>query len=423
MTRHLLRHQVEGIDWLIHTWRSILGDDRGLGKTVQALKALDASGSFPAVVIVPPGHVRTNWAREVRLWTPNRSVHVAEGGRPTMLKADITVIGYSEAHKWAPLLPHGIRGFVLDEAHRIRNATARQSQAVMAISAKVADDGMMIALTGTLAPNGRNGEVVRILRAIRRLGEFGGVAGVMGMSGTELHDRLTATCYLRRLKDDSLPSRWWSPVYVQHLQQAEMHAHEEMARKISAAGPNRAGLTSLLGLLAARKTSPAVDWIREFLEDTDRKLVVFGTRRALISEIAGHYGDLRVQGGQTMAERTEAIDRFQGDPAARVISVNMAAGGEGITLTAASDALFVEQEWTPGAMDQCLDRLHRIGQDHSVVGWVMLVPDTIDEDMHELIEAKRADMDAIQDGTASGSGNWSVEEALARRLADRYRCN
>ena len=53
----------------------LLADEPGLGKTAQALLAADAAGAYPLLVVVP-NVVKTNWAREVGLWTPHRTATV-----------------------------------------------------------------------------------------------------------------------------------------------------------------------------------------------------------------------------------------------------------------------------------------------------------------------------------------------------------
>jgi SWI/SNF-related matrix-associated actin-dependent regulator of chromatin subfamily A-like protein 1 len=427
--------QQAGIDYIADRRRVILGDDRGLGKTRQALLALDKTGAYPAVVVAPAGHVKTNWAREAALWTPHRTVWVSPGGRPTMLRHDITVIAYTEAHRWAPVLPHGYAALVLDEAHRIKNATARQSDAVLEIAGRAAPDAVMVALTGTIAPNGRNGEVVRVLRAIRRLDQFGGISGMMAMTKHDLHARLTETCYLRRLKDDSLPPRSWAsvsfdgdPKVMRAYRAAERGVAARVgdlagasAAEISAAAVKvRGDISDLRGLLVEAKLREAVDWVDGFRAETGRKIVTFADRRAAVAALARVFGGLRVQGGQSMAERTAMIDKFQADPDALGISCNIAAASEGITLTAASDVLFLEQPWTPGALDQCLDRVHRIGQEHPVIGWIAQIKGTLDEDMRAVLQEKRRSMDVVQDGAPLGSGDWSAQSAVLLRLAGRH---
>ena len=52
----------------------LLADEPGLGKTAQALLAAQAADAYPLLVVVP-NVVKTNWAREAGLWTPQRHGH------------------------------------------------------------------------------------------------------------------------------------------------------------------------------------------------------------------------------------------------------------------------------------------------------------------------------------------------------------
>ena len=60
-----------------------LSDEQGLGKTVEALAALEADDAFPAVVVCPAS-MKLTWAREAARWLPHRSREVSERprGRP-----------------------------------------------------------------------------------------------------------------------------------------------------------------------------------------------------------------------------------------------------------------------------------------------------------------------------------------------------
>ena len=80
--------------------------------------------------------------------------------------------------------------------------------------------------------------------------------------------------------------------------------------------------------------------------------------------------------------------------------------------------MYKRQGWTPAEHDQATDRCHRIGQDASVVSsWYLLADGTIDDDIFELIEAKRLVVDAVTDG--EGDLAVSVLNGLIDKLVKR----
>ena len=60
-----------------------------------------------------------------------------------------------------------------------------------------------------------------------------------------------------------------------------------------------------------------------------------------------------------------------------------------MTLTAASNVLFVEFPWTYADCCQAEDRAHRNGQKNAVTCTYLLGKDTIDEYMYNLIQTKK----------------------------------
>lgn len=77
----LLPFQRAGVAYAAANPSTLLADEMGLGKTVQALATLEATDSFPALVIVP-AVVKLNWQRETAKWLPGRRVAVLSG-RPS----------------------------------------------------------------------------------------------------------------------------------------------------------------------------------------------------------------------------------------------------------------------------------------------------------------------------------------------------
>ena len=66
--------QRAGVRYALERRRTFIADEQGLGKTVQALAALEVDGAFPAVVVCPAS-MKLMWEREASLWLPE-----AKGG-------------------------------------------------------------------------------------------------------------------------------------------------------------------------------------------------------------------------------------------------------------------------------------------------------------------------------------------------------
>jgi SWI/SNF-related matrix-associated actin-dependent regulator 1 of chromatin subfamily A len=129
------------------------------------------------------------------------------------------------------------------------------------------------------------------------------------------------------------------------------------------------------------KAIPAGDYLIDLLEGSDEKLAVFAHHTEVIESLThrlGEYGVVTLRGDTSAANRVKAVDSFQLDPKIRVFIGALAAAGTGITLTASSRVILVEQSWNPGDNSQAIDRLHRIGQAESVIADLLYVPGSID---------------------------------------------
>jgi hypothetical protein len=125
----------------------------GLGKTAQALLAAQAADAYPLLAVVP-NVVKTNWAREAQLWTPERAVTVVHGdGENVDAFSDIVVVNYEVLDRHVGWFgTFGFRGMVVDEAHFIKNKSSQRSQHVLELSERIrwrTSRPLLMALTGT----------------------------------------------------------------------------------------------------------------------------------------------------------------------------------------------------------------------------------------------------------------------------------
>lgn len=100
-------------------------------------------------------------------------------------------------------------------------------------------------------------------------------------------------------------------------------------------------------------------------------------------------------GDNSPAERQQAVDAFQNDPAVRVFIGQIQAAGTGLTLTAASDALFVESSWTPSDNQQAAMRIHRIGQRNACLVRFAMLAGSIDENIQRAVLRKTSDIQKL----------------------------
>jgi len=243
---------------------------------------------------------------------------------------------------------------------------------------------------------------------------------------SELHQLLSQHLMLRRLKQDvlkELPPKVYRVIPLE-FERAEYDRVErafqgmdwksglETMIQMGANAPKSderiVAIQKLREVAALSKLASTVEWIRDYTENGE-KLVVFAHNRAVIDHIQGALeadqewgGKVGVIfGGVSNEERAEAVERFQQDSNTRVILVGITAGGFGLTLTAARAVAFVQTPWSPGEIQQCADRVHRIGQDADQVTIYNLVAEnTIEELMADMLFSKGQVLDAGLDGGA-----------------------
>jgi len=150
-------------------------------------------------------------------------------------------------------------------------------------------------------------------------------------------------------------------------------------------------LSSLRRQLGVLKAADVVQFVTGMLEGGTDKLVLFGVHHEVLdrmkSLLAG-YSPVSLDGRDTARARGEAIKRFQEDPKTRVIVCQIQAAGTAVTLTAASDVVFAEGDWTPANMLQASARCHRIGQTQSVLAQLLYLPGTLDEAIQRVLSRK-----------------------------------
>jgi hypothetical protein len=360
---------------------------------------------------------------------------------------------------------------VVDELHYVKNPKAHRTVSIKKIVKRLADDAPVMLLSGTPIKS-RPAELVEPLKIIGVFDTaFGGWSNFVrtycgayqnnfgwnatGASNlTELGDKLRSTCMIRRLKKEvqsELPEKTRVRTVVEmttpgkyrkaeddviayyaerKLQDKDFVATLEgltteekdkarNARRLSVAYKARQAealvrINALRGLVGELKVKAVIAWVKDWLEVSEGKLVMFAHHTRVQKALAEAFGDQAValRGGMDAMAKKRAVSTFMEDPDVRVFVASLGAGGVGIDgLQRVADTVaFVEYAWTPGEMQQAEDRVHRMFQDSdSVVIHHFVAVDTIDVDFQETLAAKQLVLDAVL-----GDGDNEEQAAKAR---------
>jgi len=434
--------------------RCLIGDDMGVGKTIQALAYAALYPKERPLVIVSPANVKYNWKKEATKWLPDESVHVVDSGKATAFEpADIIVINYDLMNKQQDRLAQLSPAItVFDEIHYLKNSKAQRTAAsirVGRLSQKV------IGLSGT-AISSRPAEFFNSLNLLsssqfpsewdfkqRYCDPWHNGFGwdFKGASNTEELNERTRDMCIRRLKKEVLTElpdkvRQFIPIELSKSERKEYddkqdeyyytmdshYAHEIPLPK----GFMLNMLSDLRHICGRMKVPRAVEWIGSRYDLTDGKpLVVFCHHKDVLSGIADQLSALkqythirhdRIDGSVSSKRRQEIVESFQSG-GLDVLLCNTIAAKEGITLTAADTVLFIEREWVPTDEEQAEDRVYRMGQESQSVHAVYLsVANSIDEHFDRVIEGKRQVVKAVLDG-----GDIEERQSLVKELVSRLR--
>lgn len=453
-------YQKEGIRWLEDNGgRGLLGDEMGLGKTIQALGWLSLHRDKLPVVIVCPASLKYNWLREIEITIPNPPpVEVLNGKTLYALeKNTIYIINYDILPAWVEyLILLKPQVLITDECHQYKNDKAQRTKAVKKLHRRCTH---FIPISGTPITN-RPIEFYNVLHMLqptlfnnrwyyaqRYCGakhngygwDFSGATNT-----TELHEKINGTYMLRRKKQDvlkQLPAKTWARVpveisnrktydlaeadFVEYLKQdytqktmdalkeigmSEIHINKENIARTAAEHGARMNqlveIEKLKQIAVEGKLEQAMKWIWNFL-DSGEKLIIFATHKFVIDRVMDEFKGkaVKIDGSIAVNKRQKIVQQFQEHKGTKIFVGNIQAAGVGITLTAASNVLFLEFPWTPGELDQAIDRAHRIGQQYNVTGYCLIARGTIDDKIISLLDKKRQVLSNVLDGKEAEQGS------------------
>jgi len=414
--------------------RVLLADEMGLGKTLEALLWMKQAGSsvYPAIVVCPAS-LKWVWEKEAIEQINVRAI-VLDGQKPSKKSVleipKLIIINYEILQYWEAWLKKiKAQTIAFDESHYLKSSGAIRTRTSKSLAKKIPN---VIGISGTPLTN-RPDELWNIISIVRPdifssryayrwryckpvLKPWGwDYKGATNLK--ELHRKLSSTMMIRRLKKDvlsELPAKTRHVIPLDISPKARIEYNQaqnnflqwlsktQALNKVRAAEKAEAlvKLGYLRRLAANSKMKGVFDWIDNFLEEDDGKLIVFANHKNIIQQVKERYNKVCVvvDGSVTGKKRKNAVKGFQNNKRIRLFIGNIKAAGVGITLHASSTVAFIELDYVPANHTQAEDRPHRIGQKNAVNIYYLVARNTIEEDLCEIIQAKQEILSQVLDG-------------------------
>lgn len=398
----LRKYQIFGIKFALTQGRVIIGDEMGLGKTMQALGVLTQVRKEGGVrfLIICPASVIVNWEREIKERTGIESIRIhgadqeqhrdrwlREGGIGLTTFDTLKNFGLSDADRKAT----GLDLVIVDEAHFAKNlGTARSIE----IQRWIQDRPRLIFLSGTPMEN--------------RVSEFLGLAGLVNQqlastldsavlaSGPEPFKKAVAEIYLRRNVNQVLAEL---PAIVETEEScswdgADMDFYTLMVQRGNFMGMRRAAYQA--------KPGGQTDKMNRLLElveqahESGQRVIVFSFFTTVIREVALKLGEGALEpitGAVSPKRRQEIVDAFTEAKEPKVLIGQIQAAGTGLNIQAASVIILCEPQIKPTLETQAIARAHRMGQVRTVRVHRLVIPQSIDSEMMNMLYNKTLEFD------------------------------
>jgi len=448
-------YQLDGISFGLQRRRIFIGDEPGLGKTLQSIGIIDTANAYPCLVICPSS-LKINWQREFERFTDKKAVVLDNNTRttwPYLLQIKmhhVAIVNYESLRKFFVWDIKGgnpfrlkdvvfcpqikmFKSIIIDESHRVKDPSAQQTIFTKGIAT---GKDWIILLSGTPVVN-RPEDLVSQLSIMNRLNDFGGKSQFLSMYGEcenleELSSRLYSSCLIRREKAKvltELPDKTRCDLYVdisnreeynmavenlaEYLRQYKECSDAEIRRKMRMEALVQ--FMTLRSLAAMGKVAQAIDFARNFLA-SGKQLIIFCSYHDIVDALCNAFPTaVRVTGRDSITAKQAAVDSFQNGNS-QLIICSIKAAGVGLTLTASSNVAFVELAWTYADCCQCEDRAHRIGQKDNVTCYYLLGRGTIDHTLYNIIHRKKS----IANQIMASDDDIPTSEAYFNELTESF---
>lgn len=442
-------YQMDYLYYAVNHGNHINGSSVGTGKSLCSVLYAEMLDLFPCMVVCPAS-VKSGWLREWKETNPDRRVSIiSTSSPPEDFEADVIVINYDILGKRVTkengktsleirldgMKKKSFSLVIADEIHFLKNRKSIRSKSFKKLIHKVPS---VIGLTGTLIMN-RPAELLNILMLIERIKEiapddqyhhyfferycnmketnFGlDISGASNIK--ELNRLLKECCYFQVSKRDALKElppisenvveceitnkRAYKKAKDDLLQFIEDKFKDEEKVEKAARAEFLVKLSTLKQLSLEGKEKFIKKWVEEWMEaNEEEKLLVFASQSTILTKIAEEFKEgLLITGGTTTKKRDEILQKFFSQKESRVLFANIGCLGTGVDglQKVCFNMAILELPPRPSDLVQVIGRLERSGQENPVTIQYLLSPETIDQDLWEMLKGKKDVTDMLNKG-------------------------
>jgi SWI/SNF-related matrix-associated actin-dependent regulator 1 of chromatin subfamily A len=437
----LYPHQLQGIQAITKAYKNgmkgfILGDEQGLGKTIQAIAFIyTVYDPEKYYIYITKKSLIENVRHEFFKFDLGGFFYKKVSKLPKQGHICITSYNQIIAKKMGNYYDGDYHVVVCDEAHLLKNINSKTYKTFE----KNIRSNFYVFMTGTIIKN-RPAEAYTITKMLgmHNMSLYKFVKTYEGDSSYITKDRRNAryyeridldaverfkqnllnnNIYLRRTKKDVLSflpgkERIMVEVTFSDENTAEIREALDFESKVVDILYKKKGLPKEIAerisyyrrIIGVHKVDFIVNYILEKLLHLNR-LIIFAHHNDVINALNRQLTDsisdldLRVIYGSTRdTDREKALIAFKSDSTDKIwLLGSLATISEGLNLTNANNAVFAEFDWSPAVIRQAEDRIHRIGQKNTCYYYYIVVPSTLDEYIFRVIQKKETYISKIYD--------------------------
>ncbi|MCX6818393.1 MAG: SNF2-related protein [Candidatus Aenigmarchaeota archaeon] len=448
---YINHYQRRGAKYIVDKKRFLIADEVGTGKTLQAVtakKELDRRRETKTrTLVICPASMKYDWRTKIREYCPKtEDVVILNGYNEKTLNSakdvDFLITNYeafgnkqTRDKLTQKLLEMKFDYVVLDEAHHVKNPRAERSKDRIK---KIADSAEYLAmLSGTPLPNDIYDAYMMIsmldpktyptAEHVRKAHQNNPDA-----VGSLLRSRMQRWT-MKEVFD--LPGELKEEYRVIDLDKDHRDVYDTILNYERIYGGEKLDILRK-ALLDPSLLLPDVKQSEKILEKTNRifknkpnalekppesskykeldkiiedalsrgeKTVVFTSTfkegvTEKLQERYAKYGALRIDGNVTGKDKTNVRNEFQTNPDRKVLIATTRTTGEGISLTAARNVVFLDEPYTSTEREQAIGRAYRRGQKGDVNVITLIGKNTVDEGVRKLLEHKEQGIQRLIDG-------------------------